>query len=152
MNTPQLITTLGIDFGEKRTGIAVAEFYIVDNSPKVIFSPITIVKYTSRQELIKRISAKIQKWQIKQIVIGVLPPRPDGKDRRITIMAQKLMRQINALHHLPYFTEDESYSSVNIENNNLISPDIDALSAELILKSFFRTNFLNPHPSKETCC
>lgn len=131
--------TLAIDYGELRTGIAIGEVYELEGNLHTNIFPHQIIQSKNRQELISAIAKLINEYQIKQIVIGVLPLRVDGKKRRVTLMAEKLARQLNNLCHLPYFLIDESYTSV--EAQTTITDDnsrveIDSLCAQILLKNF----------------
>jgi len=91
---------MGIDYGRKKTGIA-----ITDAQLKTAF-PITTIKTSSTEILLKEINSLIVKYNVGLIVLGV----PDSQmydDRMFQEFGQILRSSTN----LPLYFQDESYTT-----------------------------------------
>jgi putative Holliday junction resolvase len=133
---------LGIDYGLKRTGLAVTD------PMKIIASPLETVP---TEELIKWISAYIKKEEVEHIVIG-LPVNLDMKDTHTTNPVKKFIVVLNQqFPQLPVSTEDERFTSKIAQQTMILGgmkkkdrrkkENVDKISASIILQSFMsRTN------------
>ena len=59
----------------------------------------------------------IGEWQPLVLVCGI-PRHPDGAAHEVTVRASRFARQLAGRFHLPVFTVDERYSSVEAERDN----------------------------------
>ena len=98
-----LSTFLAIDFGMKRTGVAVG------NRLLRTAQPVGSVKAEgdARFALIEK---HLKEWQPDALVIGV-PYHPDGAAHENTARAKKFGRQLHGRFKLPVFEVDERYST-----------------------------------------
>ncbi len=124
-----LNTFLAIDFGMKRTGVAVG------NRLLRTAQPVGSVKAEgdARFALIEK---HLKEWQPDALVIGV-PYHPDGAPHENTARAQKFGRQLHGRFKLPVFEVDERYSTTEALSSG--AKDADAASACIILEQFLRS-------------
>jgi putative Holliday junction resolvase len=123
-----LHTFLAIDFGTKRTGIAVGNG--VFRTAQALGS--IKCEGKARFGLIQRY---VDEWQPDGLVIGV-PYHPDGAPNENTEHAKKFGRQLNGHFRLPVFEVDERYSTTEAIASG--AQDHDAESAKIILEQYFR--------------
>jgi len=124
-----LSTFLAIDFGLKRTGVAVG------NRLMRSAQSVGTVKAEgdARFALIEK---HLKEWQPDAIVIGV-PYHPDGVAHENTARAKKFGRQLHGRFSLPVFEVDERYSTTEALASG--ARDADAASACIILEQFLRS-------------
>jgi len=124
-----LNTFLAIDFGMKRTGVAVG------NRLLRTAQPVGSVKAEgdARFALIEK---HLKEWQPDALVIGV-PYHPDGAAHENTARAKKFGRQLHGRFRLPVFEVDERYSTTEALASG--AKDADAASACIILEQFLRS-------------
>ena len=122
-------TFLAIDFGMKRTGVAVG------NRLLRTAQPVGSVKAEgdARFALIEK---HLKEWQPDALVIGV-PYHPDGAAHENTARARKFGRQLHGRFKLPVFEVDERYSTTEALASG--AKDADAASACIILEQFLRS-------------
>jgi len=122
-------TFLAIDFGMKRTGVAVG------NRLLRTAQPVGSVKAEgdARFALIEK---HLKEWQPDALVIGV-PYHPDGAAHENTTRARKFGRQLHGRFKLPVFEVDERYSTTEALASG--AKDADAASACIILEQFLRS-------------
>jgi putative Holliday junction resolvase len=124
-----LMTFLAIDFGLKRTGVAVG------NRLMRFAQSVGTVKAEgdARFALLEK---HLKEWQPDAIVIGV-PYHPDGAPHENTARAKKFGRQLHGRFALPIFEVDERYSTTEALASG--AKDADAASACIILEQFLRS-------------
>jgi putative Holliday junction resolvase len=124
-----LMTFLAIDFGLKRTGVAVG------NRLMRSAQSVGTVKAEgdARFALLEK---HLKEWQPDAIVIGV-PYHPDGAPHENTARAKKFGRQLHGRFALPVFEVDERYSTTEALASG--AKDADAASACIILEQFLRS-------------
>jgi len=127
---------LAIDYGTKRTGLAICD------SAEIIASPFAVIE--GQKELIKKIADIVEAENIEAIVLG-LPLNMDDSEgaqaKLVLKFAEQLKQHINKSIHL----QDERLSSFGAEDK-LAQADfpkgkkrkkrIDAVAASEILKAF----------------
>ena len=126
---------LAIDFGDKRTGLAICD------GQETIVSPLAVLN--THGNLIDKIVEIINSQEAQGVVIG-LPINMDGTEgpqvERINQFAEKLKRHTN----LPIYFQDERLSSFDAEQK-LIGSELtrkkkkkrlDAIAAASILRDF----------------
>ncbi len=124
-----LTTFLAIDFGLKRTGVAVGNRLM-----RLAQSVGTVrAEGDARFALIEK---HLKEWQPDAIVIGV-PYHPDGASHENTARARKFGRQLHGRFSLPVFEVDERYSTTEALSSG--ARDADAASACIILDQFLRS-------------
>ena len=124
-----LTTFLAIDFGLKRTGVAVGNRLM--RSAQSVGT--VRAEGDARFALIEK---HLKEWQPDAIVIGV-PYHPDGASHENTARAKKFGRQLHGRFSLPVFEVDERYSTTEALSSG--ARDADAASACIILEQFLRS-------------
>lgn len=127
--SPQLSSFLAIDFGLKRTGVAVG------NRLMRTAQAVGTVRAEGDARF-AHIEKHLKEWQPDAIVIGV-PYHPDGAAHENTARAKKFGRQLHGRFALPVFEVDERYSTTEALASG--APDADAASACIILEQFLRS-------------
>lgn len=131
------VNYLGIDFGERRVGIAFA-----DSETRMAFPRETIDCKT--QDLWERLKAIVEMNRVEALVVG-MPYHPDGrengKNKTVEIFLGELTREFP---NLLIFTQDEAYtSSAALQQTSYLSKKkkknkgiIDQTAAAIILQSW----------------
>ena len=131
---------LGIDFGEKRVGLALSD------KLNMIASPYKTVKYRSENELINKIKNIVFEKEVKIFVIG-LPLNMRGKDSAQTKKVRKFKKLLSTLN-IPIEYEDERFSSIIAKNSLVLQnvktghnkSEIDRTAAAIILQQYLDKN------------
>jgi len=118
---------LGIDYGEKRVGIAISD---VDG--KVAFPKIVL---ENNPELIKNIVDLCTESKVNVIVIGESKDYK-GEDNKISPKIVSFKRELTSSIKLPIFLEPEFMSSMQVEKTFGKTDMLDASAAAIILQSF----------------
>ncbi len=124
-----LNTFLGIDFGLKRTGLAVGNRLLRTAQPASSI-------HAEGDARFAQIALRLKEWQPDALVIGV-PYHPDGAAHENTARAKKFGRQLHGRFGLPVFEVDERYSTTEALASG--ARDADAESACIILEQFLRS-------------
>ena len=130
---------IALDFGLKRTGIAITD------EKQIIASPLTTVDSPQLMDFLKRL---VLKEKIELIVLG-FPLRLDGSDSHITenirILKEVLEKE---LYPIPVVFQDERYSSASaMETIHLMGKTkhkkdkklVDRVAATIILSEYMRS-------------
>jgi putative Holliday junction resolvase len=125
---PELQTFLALDFGLKRTGVAVGNRLLRSAQPQTSIQ----AQGDARFALVEQ---RLREWQPDAIVIGV-PFHPDGAEHENTVRARRFARQLRGRFGLPVFEVDERYSTTEALASG--AKDADAASACIILEQFLR--------------
>tara|TARA_B100001250_G_C19500090_1_gene656988 strand:+ start:234 stop:647 length:414 start_codon:yes stop_codon:yes gene_type:complete len=131
---------LGIDFGEKRVGLALSDRL------KLIASPYKTLNYVSENDLISKIKKIVFEKEIKIFVLG-LPLNMKGEDSAQTKKVRKFKKLLSMLS-LPIVYEDERFSSIIAKNSLVLQnvktghnkSEIDKTAAALILQQYLDKN------------
>ena len=131
---------LGIDFGEKRVGLALSD------KLKLIASPYKTIYYVSENDLISKIKKIVFEKEIKIFVIG-LPLNMKGEDSAQTKKVRKFKKLLSILS-LPIVYEDERFSSIIAKNSLVLQnvktghnkSEIDKTAAAIILQQYLDKN------------
>ncbi|MES2951471.1 MAG: Holliday junction resolvase RuvX [Pseudomonadota bacterium] len=126
---PTLNTFLAIDFGMKRTGVAVGNRML-----RTATSVGTVMAEGDARFAL--LGKHLKEWQPDALVIGV-PYHPDGAAHENTARAKKFGRQLHGRFNLPVFEVDERYSTTEALASG--AKDADAASACIILEQFLRS-------------
>ncbi len=130
---------LAIDYGLKRTGLAVTD------PLKIIGSPLETVP---TENLITWLNEYLKKEEVERIVIG-LPVNLDMSDTHTTKPVKKFIEKINQLFpNIPVSTEDERFTSKIAQQTMIlggmkkkerrIKSNVDKISAAIILQSYLQ--------------
>jgi putative Holliday junction resolvase len=126
---------LAIDYGTKRTGLAICD------SAETIASPLTVIR--GQKELLKRIAEVIETENVNAVVLG-LPLNMDGSQGAQTKLVLKFAEQLKDHLNIPVHLQDERLSSFGAEEK-LTSANytrgkrkkrLDAVAAAEILEAF----------------
>ena len=126
---------LAIDYGTKRTGLAICD------RAETIASPLTVIQ--GQKELLKKIAEVVETENVEAIVLG-LPLNMDGSESAQTRLVFKFAEQLKDYLHIPVHFQDERLSSFSAEEK-LASANftrgekrkrLDAVAAAEILVAF----------------
>jgi len=132
---------LAIDYGTKRTGLAVCD------QAETIASPLAVIQ--EKKQLLKKITEVVEKEKIDAVILG-LPLNMDGSEGAQTKLVLKFGRQLQNCLKIPVLLQDERLSSFSAEEK-LTSTGftrgkrkkrIDAVAAAEILQSFLEQKSL----------
>jgi putative Holliday junction resolvase len=126
---PQLHTFLALDFGLRRTGVAVGNRLLRSATPQ----PTIRAQGTAQ---LAQVQARVREWQPDALVVGI-PFHPDGASHENTARARKFARRLRATLKLPVFEVDERYSTTEALAEGAKDPDAGA--ACVILEQFLRS-------------
>ncbi len=121
-------TFLALDFGLKRTGVAVGNRLLRRAQPQ----PTIRAEGEAR---FQRVAERLKEWQPDALVVGI-PFHPDGAAHENTARAQKFARQLRGRFGLPVYEVDERYSTTEALADG--AADADAGAACVILEQFLR--------------
>lgn len=130
----ELKRTLGIDFGEKRVGIAVSipGFNIVEP-----------LKTASSDKIWEELGKIFATYDIESVVVG-LPLRTDGSEDKITESTRKFANELHKRFKISVKLWDERYTTLNAESilkscgkrPTQTKGDIDKFAATVILEEY----------------
>ena len=120
---------MALDFGQKRTGVAVGNRLMRSAEPQGTIAAEGDARFA-------KIEQRLREWQPDALVVGV-PFHPDGAAHDNTRLARKFARQLKGRFGLPVFEVDERYSTTEALSNG--ARDADAAAACIILEQFWRS-------------
>jgi len=116
---------LGFDFGERRTGVAIA------NTLTRSARPLTSIESTTNAARWSAIHSLVEEWQPSAFVVGI-PRHPDGTPHAMTARCERFARQLEGRYARPVARIDERYSSAV----SAAADDIDAEAAAVVLRQW----------------
>ena len=117
---------LGLDVGEKRTGIARA------STIAKLAEPLIIVETSKTLEAVKDLASKVK---IDAVVVG-LPRNLSGEDTPQTEWVREWVKLAKAEVGLPFYWQDESLTTKLAETRQPNNSHSDAEAASIILQDF----------------
>tara|TARA_Y100000590_G_scaffold402852_1_gene488954 strand:+ start:259 stop:672 length:414 start_codon:yes stop_codon:yes gene_type:complete len=131
---------LGIDYGERRVGLALSD------KSSLIASPYKTLQYFSEDDLISEIKKIVLDKEIEIFVIG-LPLNMKGNDSAQTKKVRKFKKLLSGLE-LPIIYEDERFSSTIAKNSLVLQnvktgynkSEVDRTAAAIILQQYLDKN------------
>jgi len=134
-------TFLGIDYGERRIGLAKSD------PTGLIASALKTLEVSSLKDAIAQIKIEIDEYEPNGIVVGY-PLLPSGDRSTKCDVIDTFIDKLNAVYNGPIYKEDEIYSSGEAEkvihaHGKRIGKDkkrIDRLAAVIILQRFLDDN------------
>lgn len=122
---------LGLDFGTKRTGVAVS-----DNDGRMAVVKETI-EVEGQQAVIDRIKTIIEEDAIESIVVG-LPVGLDGQQTEQTEIAQRFIEKLRNHVTVPVQTVDERLTTEMAKTllAGVKNEDRDKVAAQILLQNF----------------
>lgn len=134
---------LSVDYGDKRTGIAVCD------KLEMLASPVCVITEWNKDALAKKIVDVANEKKAEQIVIG-LPKNMDGSKGFRADACEELGEAIKGLTEIPVTFWDERLTTVSahriLSDNNVRGKKrknvVDAVAADIILQDYidFRKN------------
>ena len=126
---------LAIDYGTKRTGLAICD------PGETIVSPLAVLQ--SRESLPEQIAQVVKDEGVEAVVLG-LPLNMDGSEGPQSQLVLKFADQLQTHLHIPVYLQDERLSSFGAEEKlapaNLtkgkMKERLDAVAAAEILEAF----------------
>ncbi len=127
---------LGIDFGEKKVGLALSD------RSKLIAYPFKTIKYFNVKDLINQIKEIVIDNDIENFILG-LPINMKGEDTKQTERVRSFKESLSILE-IPIIYEDERLSSVSAKNSLILQNiktgynkhEIDKTAAAIILQQY----------------
>ena len=120
---------LALDYGLKRTGVAVGNRMLRTATPQGTIAAEGDARFA-------KIAERLKEWQPDALVVGV-PTHPDGGEHENTLRARKFARQLRGRFGLQVYEVDERYTTT--EANSQGARDADAAAAAIILEQFLRS-------------
>ena len=132
--------SLGIDFGQKRVGLALSD------RSNLIASPFKTINYINENDLVDQLKKIVIENNIENFVLG-LPINMKGEDTAQTKIVRNFKESLSALD-IPIIYEDERLSSVSAKNSLMLQniktgynkPEIDKTAAAIILQQYLDKN------------
>lgn len=121
---------LGLDYGRKRTGVAIG------NLATFAARPLSVVSGRGEAR-ISALARIVAEWRPAQLVVG-LPVHMDGTEHANTRRAREFGRRIAARFALPVAFADERLSTDEVRRENPRAADRDAEAAAIILRDWLR--------------
>lgn len=124
---------IGIDFGEKKVGVAISDY------SRFISTPLEVVKGKSQEIILKYLTDIIKEHEVKAVIIG-LPMNMKGEEGEISKKVRAFALKLN----ITTFLQDERLSTQSA-NRILAETDYtrrkkeeidDKISASIILQQF----------------
>ncbi|MGS0694645.1 Holliday junction resolvase RuvX [Shewanella sp. 0m-4] len=136
-------SVLGFDYGTKSIGIAIGQELTASARPLL---SIKAVDGIPRWE---EIGALINEWKPDLVVVG-LPLNMDGTEQEMTQRARKFANRINGRFGIKVETQDERLTTADAKARlfemggykALTKGQVDAMSAVLIVESYFENQYL----------
>lgn len=132
---------LGLDFGDKKIGVAVGQL------TTGISSPLLTIRALKQQPDWAKLTRIIAEWRPQGLIVG-LSRQTDGSDNPVTPKMLKFCRQLEGRYRLPVYQVDEALST--FEAKQILFDDVkvsarklwevqDQLAAQLILQSWINS-------------
>jgi len=126
---------LAIDYGTRRTGLAICD------AAETVASPLSIIQ--GRKDLLKRIAETVKAEGVQAIVLG-LPLSMDGTESAQTRLVLKFAEELKKYLDIPVHLQDERLSSFAAEEKLAAAEysrgqkkkRLDAVAAAAILEAF----------------
>lgn len=120
---------LGIDYGEKRIGIAIS-----DPGGRIAF-PQKVIYNFGNKYLWKELETLLQENQILEVIVG-LPLNFDGEETGQTREVRKFADQLKKVSSVPIEFENEILTTQMAEQAGVKKEHTDEAAAALILQSY----------------
>lgn len=125
-----MAAVLGIDYGAKKVGFALAEGKVA--------LPLRVVRYETRRELRDAIRRACEEHDASTVVVGIPRPLRGGKSAQ-TRAAEEFVAWLRRELSLPVLTEDERLTTAfakRLMREWKGKAEDDAIAAALILQSY----------------
>ncbi len=125
-----MMKILGLDFGEKRIGLAISDETCTFARELDILSP---------KEFWSKINQIVAENGIGEIVLG-WPLNMSGDETKKTKEAEGFKLKVERVTTLPVAVMDERLTSVMAENISGSKKNLDSLAAQIILQNYLNKN------------
>ena len=140
MNKQRQKTVIGFDFGKKYIGVAVGQ-EITGSA-----TPLGSISAKDGIPNWKTLTRYVDEWQPDLIIVG-LPLNMDGSEQQLTRDARKFGNRVSARCSIQVLFQDERLTTADAKAQlfsqggyrNLKKDNIDAMSAVLIIESYFES-------------
>ena len=129
-------TLLGVDFGEKRIGVAVGE------TATGLAHPVTVITEPSTAARLAAFARLVAEWRPCGIVVGQ-PHHADGAEHPVARLAERFAQRLQSRFRLPVAFVDETLSSAEAQSRLRDAggraagkASVDAHAAAVILQSY----------------
>jgi len=137
-------TLIGFDFGKKYIGVAVGQELTGSATP------LGSIKAKDGIPNWDNVKQYINEWQPNAVVVG-LPLNMDGSEQQLTRDARKFGNRVSSQCNIQVIFQDERLTTADAKERlfaeggyrNLKKDNIDALSAVLIIESYFENMYSN---------
>ena len=138
---------LGIDYGEKRIGVAISD------ATSTIATPLETLDGTAPQQAAQHIVRLVEERGVERIVVG-LPVRMDGSSGPSAEHAKAFGERLMKTGSCPVVYWDERFSSRTAEQalieggarRQKRKQVIDKLAAQIILQHYLDAHMADPYP------
>lgn len=142
---------LGVDHGQKRTGLAISD------ASETLVTPHLVIETSSQTELLRRILTICETEKVDAIVVG-LPLNMDGSEGPRAQSVKQFAAALREKIDHPIFLHDERLSSFQADclaqalelTRKKKKKRLDAIAAADILKSFFEQKNTSENTLGET--
>ncbi|OGK08035.1 MAG: hypothetical protein A2Y63_06855 [Candidatus Riflebacteria bacterium RBG_13_59_9] len=131
------MSILGLDLGEKRIGVAIAE------APSFVAVPLMVLEAEPWKAFVDHLRQLTQERAVEKLVVG-LPLQTNGREGQAAKAAREMAEKLGAACGLPVAYQDERFTSNAAEDalaHTALKPSRrqkrrDAVAAALILEAF----------------
>lgn len=128
---------LSVDYGDRRTGLAICDKF------EMLASPLGVITEWNREVLASKIVQTASEKRVEEIVVG-LPKNMDGTKGERARACEELGEEIKKLTDIPVVFWDERLTTVSahriLSENNVRGKKrksvVDSVAAELILQNY----------------
>lgn len=131
------MSILGLDYGEKRIGVARSDELLL------MSHPVAVIESKSREEISRRLNGFVEEFSVTKVVVG-LPKTLKGELGPKAKEVLEFVEFLRGVIHCEVITWDERFSTVQAEKQ-LLAHDVsrakrkekrDILAAQIILQSY----------------
>lgn len=120
---------LGIDYGDKRIGIALS-----DDEGRIAF-PKKVIANRGEERVLEELRAVATDEKVSEVVVG-LPVSLDGRETEITKKALQFVDILRRELKLPIHLENEMFTTRMVHHAGVARKHVDEAAAALILQSY----------------
>jgi len=99
---------LGIDYGEKRIGLAISD------PSGTVATPLRVIQVSSQDAILRDICACMETYAVERVVVG-LPMRMDGSLGPAAEKTRAFVERLSAVTPVPIDSWDERFSTVSAQ-------------------------------------
>lgn len=138
--TDFMARTLGIDYGERRIGLAISD------PTGTVATPLRVIQVGAPNAVLKEIFACLAEYGVDRIVVG-LPMRMDGSMGPAAEKTRGFCEKLREVTDVPVLSWDERFTTVTAQNalieggtrRNKRKQVVDKLAAQILLQHYLDT-------------